>query len=163
MKRLLLLFVSLAAVLSWGQQSRPGNTANPQKKLVSPFADYAGEWTATFEGKIWMRLTLVSEGEKLAGSLVHARDIRLNDNGDLKSASEEQSTAIITDAVVNPDGLMITVKDSETQETDRYMMRLVQPQKDAADLKLIGQVMPPGMPKPKPWRLVKSGIAATPR
>jgi len=163
MKRLLLLFVSLAAVFSWSQQTRPGNTANPQKKPVSPFAEYTGEWTATFEGKIWMRLTLVSEGEKPAGSLVHARDIRLNDNGDLKSASEEQSTAIITDAVVNPDGLMITVKDSETQETDRYMMRLVQPQKDAADLKLIGQVMPPGMPKPKPWRLVKSGIAATPR
>lgn len=162
MKSLVLLFVSFAAVLSsWGQQARPGNAATPQKKPVSPFADYAGEWTATFDGKVWLRLTLQLEGEKLAGSLVHARNINVDDNGDVKSISEDQVTETIADAVVNPDGLLITLKDSDAQETDRYMMKLVRPAKDAADLKLIGQAMPPGMPKPKPWRVTKAGVSTT--
>ena len=164
MKSLVLLFVSFATVLSsWGQQARPGNAATPQKKPVSPFADYAGEWTATFDGKVWLRLTLQLEGEKLAGSLLHARNINVDDNGDVKSISEDQVTETIDDAVVNPDGLLITLKGSDTQETDRYMMKLVRPAKDAADLKLIGQAMPPGMPKPKPWRVIKSGVSTTAR
>ncbi|HEX8892433.1 MAG TPA: hypothetical protein VF783_03865 [Terriglobales bacterium] len=162
MKSLVLLFVSFAAVLSsWGQQARPSNAATPPKKPVSPFADYAGEWTATFDSKVWLRLKLQLEGEKLAGSLVHARNINVDDNGDVKSISEDQVTETIADAVVNPDGLLITLKDSDTQETDSYMMKLVRPAKDAADLKLIGQAMPPGMPKPKPWRVTKAGVSTT--
>src|SRR5215472_5404790 len=118
MKTLVLLFVSFAAVLSsWGQQTRPGNAATPEKKPVSPFAEYAGEWVATFDGKTWLRLTLQLEGEKLAGSLVHARNINLNDNGEVKSVSEDQVTEMIADAVVNPDGLLITLKDTDTQQT----------------------------------------------
>ena len=109
MKRLLLLLVSLAAVLSiWGQQPRSGNATTPQKKPVSPFAEYVGVWTATLDGKVWLRLALELQREKLAGSLVHARNVTLNDNGELKSVSEEQSTETITEAVVNPDGLLIT-------------------------------------------------------
>src|SRR5215469_11792577 len=162
MKTLVLLFVSFAAVLSsWGQQTRPGNAATPEKKPVSPLADYAGEWTATFDGKVWLRLTLQLEGEKLAGSLVHARSINLDDSGGVKSIGEDQATETIADAVVTPDGLLITLKDSDTQETVRYMMKLVQPEKAAADLKVVGQAMPPGMPKPKPWRVIKSGVYTT--
>jgi len=56
---------------------------------------------------------------------------------------------------------VLTAKDPDTQETGRYLMRLVLPAKDAADLKMIGATMPPGMPKPKPWRLLKVGFAAT--
>ena len=63
--------------------------------------------------------------------------------------------------VLNPDGLLLTLKDPDTQETDRYMMRLVAPDNDTAELKMIAMTMPPGMPKPKPWRLVKTGIATT--
>lgn len=164
MKKVLLLFVSVAVALtSWGQQPRSGNATTPPKKPISPFAEYAGVWTAAFDGKPWLQLTLELRGEQLGGSLVHSRNITLNDNGELKSVSEEQSTETITDAVLNPDGLLITLKDHDTQETDRYMMKLVQPEKDAADLKLIGQAMPPGMPKPKPWRLAKSVDSAATR
>ena len=162
MKSLVLLFVTFAAVLSsWGQQARPGNAATPQKKPVSPFADYAGEWTAIFDGKVWLRLVLQLQGEKLAGSLVHARNINEDDKGEVKWVSEDQATETIADAVVNPDGLLITLKDSDTQETESYMMKLIRPAKDAADLKLIGQAMPPGMPKPKPWRVIKSSVSTT--
>jgi hypothetical protein len=61
--------------------------------------------------------------------------------------------------VLNPDGLLLTMKDPDSQETDRYMMRLVAPAKDAAELKMIAMSMPPGMSKPKPWRLTKNVIA----
>ena len=81
----------------------------------------------------------------------------MNDNGGLKSVSEEQATEAVSDAVVNPDGLLLTLQDPGTQERDRYQMRLIPPEKESADLKMIGMAMPPGMSKPKPWRLVKSG------
>ena len=159
-----LLFVLTAiALTTWGQQPRPGSPTTAQKKPVSPFAEYVGVWTATFDGKPWLQLTLDLRGEQLGGSLVHPRSISLNDNGELKSISEEQATETIIEATVNPDGLLITLQDHDTQETERYMMKLVQPEKDAADLKLIGQAMPPGMPKPKPWRLAKSVSSAATR
>jgi bacillopeptidase F (M6 metalloprotease family) len=164
MRKLLILFGSVTiAFASWAQQPRPNNTTTPQKKPVSPFGEYAGEWIATFDGKVWLRLSLKLEGDKLTGALVHARDITLNDNGELKTVSGEQATETITEAVVNPDGLLITLKDADAKETDRYMMKLVQPAKDAADLKMVGQQMPPGMPKPKPWRVVRTGASPTSR
>ena len=123
MKRQLLFFVLiLAGFAIWGQQPRSSNATTSQKKPVSPFAEYVGVWTATFDGRPWLRLTLELHGEQLAGSLVQARNITLNDNGELKLVSEEQSTETITEAVVNPDGLLITLKDPDTLETDRYMM-----------------------------------------
>ena len=153
-----LLVVGIVGHAVWGQA--PGGAA-PAKKLVSPFAEYAGEWTSTFDGKVWLRLRLELAGDQLVGSLVHSHDIAFLDNGELKSVSEEQSTESISDAVINPDGLALTTKDSDTQETSRYLMRLGAPVKDVAELKMVGEAMPPGMPKPKPWRLVKSGIATT--
>jgi len=133
----------------------------PKAKPVSPLVQYAGDWTSAFDGKTWLRLQLEVHGEQLVGSLIHPKNITMNDNGDLKSISEEQSTEPVIDAVVNPDGLLLTFKDAYTQETDRYMMKVILPEKQSADLKMIGMAMPPGMPKPKPWRLVKLGSAAT--
>lgn len=153
-----LLVAGLVGHAAWGQA--PGGTA-PQKKPVSPFTEYAGEWTSTFEGKVWLRLQLELAGDHLIGSLVHSRDIAWQDSGELKAASEEQSAETIADAVVNPDGLLLTAKDHDTQETSHYLMRLGSPVKDVADLRMVGEAMPPGMPKPKPWRLEKTGLATT--
>jgi hypothetical protein len=150
-KRLLLsLVVMLMAAAGWCQ-------APPKAKPVSPLLEYAGLWTAEFDGKVWLILRLELRGDQMSGSLVHPKSIEMNDNGGLKSVSEEQSTEVVAEAVVNPDGLLITLKSAETQERDRYQMRLILPDKETADLKMIGMPMPPGMPKPKPWRLVKSG------
>ncbi len=160
MKRTWVAVVLLAApFLGWCQAPSVGPNAKAKPKPVSPYAEYAGEWTSIFNGSVWLRLRLELHGEQLSGSLVHPRNIELNDNGELKSVSEEQATQALVDAVVNPDGLLLTLKDADTQETDRYTMRLVTPEKDTADLKMIAMKMPPGMPKPKPWRVVKSGIA----
>jgi hypothetical protein len=161
MKRLISLFALLTVTFAaWGQAPTPGSAVAPKAK-ISPLADYAGVWTSTFDGKVWLRVEIELRGDQLVGSLVRPRDIKLNDNGELKSVSEEQSTATITEAVVNPDGLLLTVKAPDSQAADRYQMRLVSPAKDAAELKMIAMSLPPGLPKPKPWRLAKSTAATT--
>ena len=155
----LLFVIILLALTAWCQAPPASVTTPPQKPKVSPFAEYAGEWTATFDGKVWLRLHLELRGDQLIGAMLHARKLTSNDNGELKSVSEEQSGETITAAVLNPDGLLLTMKDPDSQEAYRYMMRLVAPANDAAELKMIAMSMPPGMPKPKPWRLVKTGVA----
>ena len=161
MKLLCALFAVFAVGLSaWSQAPTGSGTATtPQKPTISQFAEYAGEWTATFDGKVWLRLHLELRGDQITGALLHARNLAVNDNGELKSVSEEQSGETVTSAALNPDGLLLTLKDPVSQETDRYVMRLVTAEKDAAELKMIAMSMPAGMPKPKPWRLVKSGVA----
>jgi hypothetical protein len=159
MKRLCSVFAVIAVSLTaWCQAPPASTTTPPQKPKISPLAEYAGEWTATFDGKVWLRLHLELRGEQLAGAMLHARNLMLNDNGELKSVSEEQSGETMTSAVLNPDGLLLSMKDPDSQETDRYTMRLVPPAKDTAELKMIAMSMPPGMPKPKPWKLAKTGI-----
>jgi hypothetical protein len=160
MKRLCGVIAVFAIALTAWSQTPPGSASAPPPKVkASPFAEYAGEWTATFDGKVWLRLHLELRGDQLIGAMLHARKLMSNDNGELKSVSEEQSGQTISSAVLNPDGLLLTMKNPDSQETDRYMMRLVAPAKDAAELKMIAMSMPPGMPKPKPWRLVKTGVA----
>ena len=163
--RLLLAWIAVTAVsLSAWCQAPPGSvaTAPPQKAKVSPLAEYAGLWTATLDGKIWLSLQLALQGDQLTGSLVHPHSIEMNDNGELKSVSEEQTSDPILAAVLNPDGLLLTLKDPNSQDTNRYVMRLVAGVKGAADLKMIAMTVQPGMSKPKPWRLTKSGTQQSP-
>jgi hypothetical protein len=160
MKSVFVLIFLLAVVASgWCQTPTAGGVKAEPKKKVSPLAEYSGEWASTFNGRVWLRLQLELRGDELIGALLHARNIDLNDNGEIKSVSEEQSGGTIREAVLNPDGLLLTVKDAGSQEIDRYTMRLILPSKEEADFKMIGQSMPPGMAKPKPWRLVKSRIS----
>lgn len=160
MKRIAVALVVLCGVLPvWCQLPTAGGPENKKAKPVSPFAEYAGNWTAALNGNVWLQLRLDLKEEGLTGELIHAKNIDLNDNGELKSVSDEQATEAIVGAVVNPDGLLLTLKDADSAETDRYLMKLIPSTKDTADLKAIGVQMPPGMPKPKPWRVVKSGAS----
>jgi hypothetical protein len=150
----------LAVTLTAWSQTPPGPASSlPPKVRVSPLAEYAGTWTATFDGKVWLRLQLELRGDQLIGAMLRARKLTSYDNGELKSVSEEQSGETIADAVLNPDGLLLTMRNPDSQETERYMMRLVAPAKDSAELKMIAMSMPPGMSKPRPWRLVKTGVS----
>lgn len=165
MKRTCVLLAVMAVSLSAWCQAPPNSSSSapaaPPKEQVPPLAEYAGEWTAKFDGKIWLQLHLELHGDQLIGSLLRPHSLELNDNGELKSVSEEQVTQILTDAVINPDGLLLTVKDADTQKTDRYLMKVLPSAKDTADLKMIAMDVPPGIPKPRPWRLVKSGVATS--
>jgi hypothetical protein len=146
---LLSLMMLTLPVAGWCQ-------VTPKPKPVNPLLEYVGEWTSVFEGKDWLNLRLELRGEQLAGSLVRPQKVEFNDNGGIKSVSEEQYTETVVEAVVNPDGLLLTLQRDDAQDRDRYQMRLIAPEKQTADLKMLGMTMPPGMPKPMPWRLVKS-------
>ena len=56
-----------------------------------------------------------------------------------------------------PDGLLLTTKDPDTQETNRFTMKLTG--EVTAEIKMSAMKMPPGMPKIKPWKLTKAGAS----
>jgi hypothetical protein len=161
MKPLLLIFALLAVpVAAFSQTTKPNTAKASKEQQVSPFAEYVGDWVSTFDGKVWLLLQLELHGDQLTGWLTHSRDLEVNDEGGLKSVSDDKVKETISEATVNPDGLLITVTYPEQKEPDHYLMRLLVDTKDAGDLKMIGEEMPPGMPKPKPWVIVK--FVATP-
>jgi len=156
------LAVAALSLSGWCQGTPASGTSTiPQKARPSPFSDYRGNWTASLDGKLWLVVQLELKGDQLVGSVQRAKRFDLNDNGELKSVSEEQSSGVVTSAEISPDGLLLKVKEPDSQETDRYLMRIVTKEGDHAELKMIAVSLPPGMPKPKPWRLVKSGVAST--
>ena len=53
---------------------------------------------------------------------------------------------------------LLTASDTGTQETHRYLMRLTSD--NTAEVKMVAMSMPPGMPKPKPWKLSRVGPSA---
>jgi hypothetical protein len=159
MKRFLsiALFVALVAAVSVAQTSMtPGMQNAPVRK--SPLAEYAGVWIGTFQGHTWMNIRLTLQGTEMTGTVQHQKDLQFDNNGELKSVGEEQSTGAVQSAVINGDGLLLTVKDPGSQQTDRYLMRVTSA--GMADVKMVAMSMPPGMPKLKPWKLTKLGPSA---
>lgn len=155
MPKLLFVIALLSVPLAGWSQAPASGSANPAKApKVSPFAEYAGDWVSTLDGKVWLLLQLELHGEQLTGWLTHSRDLEMNDEGGLRSVSDEKLKEAITEAIVNPDGLLLTVRYADAKSTDQYMMRLTEPG-SAAELKMVAMEMPPGMPKPKPWQLMK--------
>jgi hypothetical protein len=156
-------FLAALLVASFLVGQTPNAPASPSVKVEQklPLADYAGDWNSTLNGKVWLHLQLVLHGEKITGEMMHAKDLRIDDSGGLTSVSDEQSSQTVADAVLNPDGLVLTFKDADTQESDRFLMRLAAASKQNAELRVIGVDMPPGMAKPKPWRLEKAGAASS--
>jgi hypothetical protein len=134
----------------------PGMQNAPARK--SPLADYVGVWIGTFQGHAWITVRLTQQGPILSGTLQRARDLEFLDSGELKSVSQERANDSVENAVIQGDGLLITVKDPGTQETSRYVMRLTSA--NTAELKMVAMSMPPGMPKPKPWILSRLGPSA---
>jgi len=108
-----------------------------------------------------MLLNLNLVGEQFSGSMQRAKKIDMNDNGEIKHVSEEFSNDPLAQGTLNPDGLLLTFKNPATQETARYLMKLTG--ESTAEIKMIAMEMPPGMPKPKPWKLTKAAAANSPR
>ena len=159
MKRALsvaLLMLSFALVVPAQTSMTPGLQNAPARK--SPLAEYAGSWIGTFQGHTWITVRLNKEGTDLTGTLQRPHDLQFQNSGELKSVGEEQTTAMITNAVLQGDGLLLTVKDPNTQQTEHYVMRLMSA--NIAELKMASMSMPPGMPKPRPWQLSRVGATA---
>jgi len=161
MRRWLLPLVLACGLVCAAQPSSTQNqTGAPARR--SPLADYAGVWIASFQEKPWMTIRLTLQGNQLSGSIQRAQDLQFNDQGEIKGVSEERLNEAVQDATVNPDGLLLTVKNPDTQETDRFTLKLTG--ETTAEVKMSAMKMPPGMPKIKPWKLMKSGASpAQPR
>lgn len=151
----LLFFISIAiaqtAPSPTNQNPAQAGAKAPVKK--NPLLPYAGNWIGAFENKPWILLSLNLSGEQFSGSLERAKKVDLADNGEIKHVSDDFMKDPLVDAKLNPDGLLITVKHPDTQETDRYVMRLTG--ETTAEIKMIAMNMPPGMAKPQPWKLMK--------
>jgi hypothetical protein len=153
---LLLASVAIAQTSSRPSSISAQGAAQPPVKQ-NPLVPYAGNWVSTFEDKPWMLLSLNLVGEQFSGSMQRAKKINLNDNGEVNHVSEEFLADHLVDGKLNPDGLLLIFKDSDTQETFRYQMKLTG--ESTAEIKMIAMEMPPGMPKPKPWKLTKTAPA----
>jgi hypothetical protein len=145
--------------VAWSQTS-PTSTTQGKPIKKSPLAGYAGTWTGTFEQRPWLTVQLTLQGQQLSGSLRRANDLKFNDAGNLKSIGDTQVTEPIQDATLNGDGLLITTKNPNTNETDRFTMRLTS--ETAAELKMSAMSMPPGMPKLQPWKLTRTVAPTVP-
>ena len=156
MKRWVVLLV-LALGVAAGAQTSPKQAAPGTTVHKSPLADYAGTWTGSFEGKTWLTVKLALQADRLSGFIQRPRNLQFNDLGELKSVSDEQSTEVVQDAQVNPDGLLLTTKDPDTQETNRFTMKLTG--EATAEIKMSAMKMPPGMPKIKPWKVTKAAAS----
>jgi hypothetical protein len=152
---LALLAISIS-LISVAQTSTNPQTPNaPVRK--SPLAAYAGAWIGMFEGHAWMSIRLNLQAEQVSGSMQRAHDFKVNTNGGLLSVSQDQVTEGIESGVLQGDGLLLTVKDPDTHQASHYVLRLTGP--DTAELKMVAMSMPPGMPKPLPWKLNRVGAS----
>src|SRR5580704_4981052 len=152
---LALLAISIS-LISVAQTSTNPQTPNaPVRK--SPLAAYAGAWIGMFEGHSWMSIRLNLQAEQISGSMQRAHDFKFNNNGGLLSVSQDQVTEGIESGVLQGDGLLLTVKDPDTHQASHYVLRLTGP--DTAELKMVAMSMPPGMPKPLPWKLNRVGAS----
>ena len=159
MKRVVSIAMLAAAmsILGYAQTSMtPGMQNAPQRK--SPLAEYAGAWAGSFEGHVWISFRLKLQGDQITGTVQHPTKVQWNDDGELKSIGDEQVTEVVEKSQLNGDGLLLTTKDSQAQETNRYVIRLTTA--NTAEVKMVAMSMPPGMAKPKPWMLNRVGPTA---
>jgi hypothetical protein len=147
------LMTCLVAIAAAQTSMTPALNNAPARK--SPLAGYAGAWIGIFDGHAWITIHLTQQGTLMSGTVQHQGDVKFTDQGDIKSVGDEQLSGSVENAVLNGDGLLLTVKSGNPQQTDRYVMRLVGP--DTAELKMVAMSMPPGMPKPRPWKLSRVG------
>jgi hypothetical protein len=134
--------------------ANPNPTPGQAPVKKNPLLPYAGNWICTLDNKPWFVLSLNLVGEQFSGSLQRVRSFDLNDSGEVKRVSEEFEAYQLTDATLNPEGLLLTLKDPDTQQTQRYQMKLTGD--STAEIKMLAMTLPPGMPKPKPWKLTKA-------
>jgi len=150
------LLLALPVIIAAQTSMTPALQNAPARK--SPLSEYAGAWVGTFQGHAWLNIRLKLEGNQLVGTLERPHELQFDNDGSIRGVSDERNTAGVQNAVLQGDGLLLTVKDPGSQETDHYLMRLTGA--NTAEVKMVAMSMPPGMPKPKPWMLSRVGPSA---
>ena len=154
---LTLLAMSLSMLAIAQQTAKPPAPGAAVKK--SPLADYAGAWIGAVDNHPFVLVRLNLAANQITGSLLRPKDLQYNNNGSIKSVSDEKLTLSIDNAVIQGDGLVLSVKNPNAQQPDHYVMRLTGA--TTAEIKMVAMSMPPGMPKPQPWKLMKVTPNAT--
>lgn len=158
MKRIIsaaMLAVALS-LIGYAQTSMtPAMQNAPPRK--SPLAEYAGAWIGMFEGHAWLTIRLSLQGNQVSGTIQRPQELQFADSGDLKSVGDQRLTWTVENSQLTGDGLLLTVKNADSPQADRYVIRLTTA--NTAEVKMVAMNMPPGMPKPKPWTLSRVGPA----
>jgi len=146
----------MLCAVGWAQTSMsPAMQNAPARK--STLAEYAGSWIGMFQGHTWLTIRLTPSGDQLTGTLQRAQDVKFDNKGDVESVSADKWSGSFESVQLSGDGLLLTVKNPGTQATDRYIMRLTH--NTVAEVQM-AMFVPPPMPRPKPWKLMKVGPTA---
>lgn len=161
MKRVISVAMLVVAVslIGYAQTSMtPAMQNAPARK--SPLAEYAGAWLGTFQGRGWLNIRLSVQGNQVSGTIQRPQEIQFADSGDLKSVGDQKSTWTVENGQLTGDGLLLTVKNADSQQPDHYVIRMTTA--NTAEVKMVAMNMPPGMPKPKPWTVSRLAPNAVP-
>src|SRR5581483_1400885 len=139
--RVCLLLLALTAVVQ-AQALKPANSTNAK--------DFLGKWQGRFHGKVFVTIALNGDGQKLAGTMSKA-SVELNEDGSLASAEPTDGSNSISHAEVNGKELRFTSESNDgTGDPVDWEMVLV-----GADEAELQPIVPPDVPKPKPWKLTR--------
>lgn len=133
--------ITFAATL-FAQDFRPANVSNAR--------GFVGRWQASFQGKVFLTVSLTGDAQKLSGTVTNA-SIDLNKDGELTRAQADEGTDPVTSASVSGNRLRITTKSTDGSE-DSTDYEIVLTGANEAELRID---VPPGITRPKPWKLTR--------
>lgn len=151
MKLLIALILITASLFSVSQtKNKPPGGIKSRVTDASGDLQFLGTWHAEFRGKTFLRIKLEKQQDKLTGTASHF-DVKLDDTGELTSAEEADGSNPIIEAKLTDGILRITLKDEDSQDTLQCEMKLTGT--DQAELRML---VPPDVPKPKWWKLLRA-------
>ncbi|MGZ4787129.1 MAG: hypothetical protein ACXVZX_01340 [Terriglobales bacterium] len=115
--------------------------------MAQKASQYAGTWEASFQGKTFLTLTPVANGDKLTGSVVHD-NINVDGEGNLITVKGQDATEHVTMVRKTDRGLDIFARDDEASDSGHYHLDLTG--NDEGKLTLIVNDLS-AAPKIKPW------------
>ena len=128
--------------------------------LGQPLGPYRGDWTADFNGTIYLRLTLNDKAGAPQGALSICKSIEVDGQGSLDRVTEAPSTLRpITDVRLSGNVLSFSYDDGG-QDLSKFELRFIDP--NTAELTMLLpeeellQLAAERITLPKPFRLLKS-------
>jgi hypothetical protein len=124
---------------------------------------YAGRWQASFQGKPFFTVVLTQSGDALTGSIKHARDIHVNNKGEVDKVAADTSDEQVVETKLVGGYLRITGKDSETEQENVYELQLVptvvpklnKTQYKGGLLRMVRTDVPSTIPTIQPWKVTR--------
>lgn len=124
---------------------------------------YAGRWQASFQGKPFFTIVLTQSGDALTGSIKHARDIHVNNKGEVDKVAADVSEEKVLQAKLVGDRLRIVGKDGDSQEENVYELQLVPmvvPKFNKTEyknglLRMVRTDVPSNIPTIQPWKVTR--------